>query len=89
MVGSLGTGSSDMLKAIATTRSRPCCCASPPFFCLFALPAWADAPAPLALTEAQRAWLQTHGPLRVGIVLQPPYAQFDRRSSVCPGPTWN
>ena len=48
-------------------------------FCLFALPAWADAPAPLALTEAQRAWLQTHGPLRVGIVLQPPYAQFDRR----------
>ncbi|MBB6342433.1 PAS domain S-box-containing protein [Pseudomonas fluvialis] len=48
-------------------------------FCLLALPAWADAPAPLTLTEAQRAWLRAHGPLRVGIVLQPPYAQFDRR----------
>jgi len=47
--------------------------------CLLVLPAWADAPAPLTLTTAQRLWLEAHGPLRVGIVLQSPYAQFDRR----------
>ncbi len=47
--------------------------------CLLVLPAWAEAPAPLTLTTAQRLWLEAHGPLRVGIVLQSPYAQFDRR----------
>jgi PAS domain S-box-containing protein len=33
----------------------------------------------LALDEAQRAWLSEHPQLRVGVVLQAPYAQVDRR----------
>lgn len=31
------------------------------------------------LSAQQRAWLARHGPLRVGLVLQAPYAQLDRR----------
>jgi len=31
------------------------------------------------LSAEQRAWLAQHGPLRVGLVLQAPYAQMDRR----------
>ncbi|KFE53413.1 histidine kinase [Pseudomonas syringae] len=41
-----------------------------------------DAPAIDLLTPLsaqQRAWLAQHGPLRVGLVLQAPYAQLDRR----------
>lgn len=37
-------------------------------------------PAPQAvLSQAQRAWLEAHGPLRVGLVMRAPYAQFDQR----------
>ncbi|MFD2884921.1 transporter substrate-binding domain-containing protein [Pseudomonas lini] len=43
---------------------------------------WA-APAPPAhvvhLSPAQQQWLAQHGELRVGVVLQTPYAQYDRR----------
>ncbi|WNW12139.1 transporter substrate-binding domain-containing protein [Pseudomonas sp. DTU_2021_1001937_2_SI_NGA_ILE_001] len=42
----------------------------------------ADEPEPTALaplTQAQRDWLNQHGPLRVGLVLRAPYAQFDQR----------
>jgi PAS domain S-box-containing protein len=40
-----------------------------------------DAPPVLRapLSQAQRAWLDQHGPLRVGLVLGAPYAQFDQR----------
>lgn len=31
------------------------------------------------LSPAQRQWLASHGELRVGVVLQTPYAQYDRR----------
>ncbi|QXG27899.1 transporter substrate-binding domain-containing protein [Pseudomonas viridiflava] len=31
------------------------------------------------LNPAQRDWLKQHGPLRVGLVLRAPYAQFDQR----------
>jgi len=31
------------------------------------------------LNPTQRAWLAQHGPLRVGLVLRAPYAQFDQR----------
>ena len=48
----------------------------------FALMAGA-APAPVAaqaqLTVSQREWLAQHPELRVGLVLQAPYAQYDRR----------
>jgi len=33
----------------------------------------------VALEPAQQQWLDTHRSLRVGLVLQAPYAQFDRR----------
>ncbi|WP_175653462.1 PAS domain-containing sensor histidine kinase [Pseudomonas sp. Marseille-P9899] len=48
-------------------------------FCL-PLIVWA-APAPTAvqLDPAQRQWLEQHRSLRVGMVLQAPFAQFDRR----------
>lgn len=37
-------------------------------------------PAPSAeLSQAQRGWLDAHGPLRVGLVMRSPYAQFDQR----------
>ncbi|WP_407312920.1 ATP-binding protein [Pseudomonas sp. nanlin1] len=38
----------------------------------------APASDPLRLTLAQREWLAAHPHLRVGLVLQAPYAQFDR-----------
>lgn len=41
--------------------------------------AGSQAPAPVALEPAQQQWLEAHRSLRVGIVLQAPYAQFDRR----------
>ncbi|BBP79734.1 two-component sensor [Pseudomonas sp. Ost2] len=48
----------------------------------FSLGAWA-APAPhgtgLPLSGAQQQWLDAHRELRVGLVLQAPYAQYDRR----------
>jgi PAS domain S-box-containing protein len=48
----------------------------------FPLMGWA-APAPPAhvaqLSAAQQQWLAEHGELRVGVVLQSPYAQYDRR----------
>ncbi|CAD5203455.1 PAS domain S-box protein [Pseudomonas sp. FEN] len=48
----------------------------------FPLIAWA-APAPpgpvIALSGEQRQWLEQHRELRVGLVLQAPYAQYDRR----------
>ena len=59
------------------------------FFCLwvigclcFPLIAWA-APAShgqgVVLSGEQREWLDQHRELRVGLVLQAPYAQYDRR----------
>ena len=33
----------------------------------------------VALDPAQQQWLEAHRSLRVGVVLQAPYAQFDRR----------
>jgi PAS domain S-box-containing protein len=59
------------------------------FFCLLMLVALlagelpvlaqADAGAVLPLDTEQRAWLDAHRQLRVGVVLQTPYAQVDRR----------
>lgn len=49
---------------------------------LLFLPLWAEAqPAQLAagLDATQRDWLQAHPQLRVGVVLEAPYAQQDRR----------
>ncbi|HKS11749.1 MAG TPA: transporter substrate-binding domain-containing protein [Pseudomonas sp.] len=45
------------------------------------LMAWADPPAPSSVTlqPAQQQWLDAHRSLRVGLVLQAPYAEFDRR----------
>jgi len=45
----------------------------------------ANAPPSAALSEAQRAWLQAHPQLRVGVLLQAPYAQFDRRQQTLSG----
>ena len=48
----------------------------------FPLMGWAAAapPAPAAqLSPEQRHWLAQQGELRVGVVLQAPYAQYDRR----------
>ncbi len=36
-------------------------------------------PTPVALQPAEQHWLEAHRDLRVGLVLQAPYAQFDRR----------
>ncbi len=33
----------------------------------------------MSLGQEQRRWLDQHGPLRVGVVLRAPYAQFDQR----------
>src|SRR5689334_16676432 len=48
----------------------------------FPLMGWA-APAPpahvVSLSSAQQQWLAQHEELRVGVVLQVPYAQYDRR----------
>ncbi|MCO8164626.1 transporter substrate-binding domain-containing protein [Pseudomonas sp. 21LCFQ010] len=49
---------------------------------LATLPVRADEPEPsfwAPLTREQRAWLDQHGPLRVGLLLRAPYAQFDQR----------
>ncbi|MFY1665378.1 PAS domain-containing sensor histidine kinase [Pseudomonas sp. Pseu.R1] len=40
---------------------------------------------PDALNTAQREWLNQRGQLRVGLVLQAPYAQYDRRAQVLSG----
>lgn len=58
------------------------------FCCLLLwLPAWSlAAPAsPLALSDTQRAWLAEHPRLRVGVVLQAPYAQYVRRQQQLSG----
>lgn len=44
----------------------------------------ASAP-PDVLNRDQRAWLNQRGQLRVGLVLQAPFAQFDRRAQVLSG----
>jgi len=41
----------------------------------------------VTLEPAQQQWLDAHRSLRVGLVLQAPYAQFDRACSNCTGPT--
>ncbi len=49
---------------------------------LLCIPLWGaaqDAPPGVPLDAAQRAWLQAHPQLRVGVVLDAPYAQQDRR----------
>jgi PAS domain S-box-containing protein len=46
---------------------------------LMALAGPAPAPPAGALNAQQRIWLEQRGQLRVGLVLQAPYAQFDRR----------
>ncbi|MEQ4314239.1 transporter substrate-binding domain-containing protein [Pseudomonas syringae] len=38
-----------------------------------------ETPVAAQLSPAQRSWLDQHGPLRVGLVLRAPYAQFDQR----------
>ncbi|VVN68395.1 PAS domain S-box protein [Pseudomonas fluorescens] len=52
-------------------------------FCLPLMAAATPAPAPhvpvAQLNAEQRRWLEQHPELRVGLVLQAPYAQFDRR----------
>ena len=40
---------------------------------------------PDALSSVEREWLNQRGQLRVGLVLQAPYAQFDRRAQVLSG----
>jgi len=40
---------------------------------------------PDTLSSVQREWLNQRGQLRVGLVLQAPYAQFDRRAQVLSG----
>lgn len=56
---------------------------------MLAAPQWvmaeAEAPGSEALTSAQRDWLNQRGSLRIGIVLQAPYAQFDRRAQQLSG----
>ncbi|MBU1332416.1 MAG: PAS domain S-box protein [Gammaproteobacteria bacterium] len=47
--------------------------------------AWAQAPAPVPLTVEQTTWLRDHEPLRAGVVLQTPYAQFDQRQQSLSG----
>ncbi|MBG6288261.1 PAS domain-containing sensor histidine kinase [Pseudomonas nitroreducens] len=49
------------------------------FLCLPLLAVAETAVPPLALEEAQRAWLAEHPQLRVGAVLEAPYVQQDRR----------
>ncbi|WP_341521515.1 transporter substrate-binding domain-containing protein [Pseudomonas sp. G.S.17] len=42
-------------------------------------------PTPSVLTPQQRSWLEQRGQLRVGLVMQAPYAQFDRRQQQLSG----
>ncbi len=42
-------------------------------------PSCSAAVEPLELTNQQRAWLDQHRQLRVGVVMQAPFAQFDQR----------
>ncbi len=58
----------------------------------FPLMGWAaSAPAAHAalLTPAEQQWLAQHRELRVGLVLQAPYAQYDRRLQRLSGPMSN
>ncbi|WP_460046676.1 PAS domain-containing sensor histidine kinase [Pseudomonas sp. S2_H01] len=59
------------------------------FLVLTVLSSLAQAGVPTAppdpLSGAQRAWLNQRAQLRVGLVLQAPYAQFDRRAQVLSG----
>ena len=59
------------------------------FLMLIVLCSLAQAGVPTAppdpLSGAQRDWLNKRAQLRVGLVLQPPYAQFDRRAQVLSG----
>ncbi|NNA69088.1 PAS domain-containing sensor histidine kinase [Pseudomonas gessardii] len=48
-------------------------------FPLMASAAPASVVPPAVLSPQQREWLAQHPPLRVGVVLQAPYAQYDRR----------
>ncbi|MET0612554.1 MAG: ABC transporter substrate-binding protein, partial [Pseudomonas caspiana] len=49
--------------------------------------AWADSEPAVStpLSAEQRAWLAKRGPLRVGLVMQAPYAQLDRRQQQLSG----
>jgi hypothetical protein len=42
-----------------------------------------------AFTAEQREWLDAHSTLRVGVVMQAPWAQLIVASSACLGPMWN
>ncbi|NBA97734.1 PAS domain S-box protein [Pseudomonas sp. R5(2019)] len=67
---------------------RLCCLWVIGWLC-FPLIAWADEAASGAvvrLDPAQQQWLQEHRNIRVGLVLQAPYAQFDRRLQQLSGP---
>jgi PAS domain S-box-containing protein len=59
------------------------------FLVLLTLSSMTQAGAPTAppdpLNGVQREWLNQRGQLRVGLVLQAPYAQFDRRAQVLSG----
>ncbi len=47
--------------------------------------AFSEAPTPVALSSEQRTWLDAHKQWRVGVVLQAPYAQMDRRQQKLSG----
>ena len=52
------------------------------FLCLWPVALWADSsvlPLRPAFNAEQRSWLQAHDELRVGLIMQAPWAQFDRR----------
>lgn len=74
------------MPALYRTAGRAVCCMIRPLSVVLLL-AWllpagvfaAPPPAPLALEPAQRNWLEEHRQLRVGVVLQAPYAQYERR----------
>ncbi len=56
---------------------RHCCLL---FFCLLlSLPVRAEESVALPLTAELRTWLAEHRELRVGVVTEAPYAQYDRR----------
>ncbi len=52
------------------------------FLCLWPVALWADSsvlPLRPAFNAEQRSWLLAHDELRVGLIMQAPWAQFDRR----------